>query len=109
MEHIPPLGRLIRVKNKKPKGNEEKEYLATKLEFPDHGEQNVMFRPDELVRPLARALRQKDDLPTAPTIKYIKTLTETEIGFEPDAPPAGTCERVIFEKPIIVKAKKQNK
>jgi len=57
------LGKLTKVKNKRPRGNEQKEYLATKLEFPEHGVQDLMFRPDELIRPLKRALRQRDDLP----------------------------------------------
>jgi len=59
------LGKLTKVKNKRPRGNEQKEYLATKLEFPEHGVQDLMFRPDELIRPLKRALRQKDDLPAS--------------------------------------------
>jgi len=56
------LGRLTRVKNKKPRGNEKSDYLATKLDFPDHGVMPVMFLRDELRRPLARALLQKDDM-----------------------------------------------
>ena len=57
------LGKLTPVKNKKPRGNEQSKYLATKLDFPKHGVKAVLFRPGELVRPLARALRQKDDIP----------------------------------------------
>lgn len=56
------LGKLRPMKNKKPKGNEKQDYLATSLEFPEHGIQPVVFLPGELHRPMQRAIRNKNDL-----------------------------------------------
>lgn len=55
------LGKLKKIKNRKIRGNEKEDYLATSLEFPDEKVWPVIFLPDELERPIKRAIKKQNE------------------------------------------------